>query len=234
LVRIVTLAIGFIILPGFGSETVNFDASKPGTMPPYWTATSTHGGPAPQWEIRKDPKAPTKANVLAQVSSAGPDSEYPLAIYDRTMCGDGDLSVKFKITGGRRATAGLVWRYQDQNNYYLLDFSADENRIAIYRVQNGQTRPIPVTGVKQLGGLPGVKHEIHLNQWYVAKVTFQGDKMHVSFGNRRLFDAVDAGIHGEGKTGLWTKAGTLAEFDDYKVDRKANVTRSELFRFFRR
>jgi hypothetical protein len=117
LVRIVTVAIGLIVFPGFGSETINFDGARLGTMPPYWTATSTNGGATPQWEVKRDPRAPTRQNVLAQVSPSGSDSEFPLAIYDRALCTDGDLSVKFKITGGRQAkTAGIVWRYQDQNN----------------------------------------------------------------------------------------------------------------------
>jgi hypothetical protein len=202
-------------------------------MPPYWTATSTHGGAPPQWEVIRDPRAPTRQNVLAQVSPAGSESEYPLAIYDKAQCTDGDLSVKFKIAGGRQSrTAGIVWRYQDQNNYYLLDFSADENRIALYRVQDGEARPIPISGAKP--GSTGLKHEIRVNQWYVAKVTFQGSRVRVSFGNRRLFDAVDTGIRSQGKTGLWTKAGTLAEFDDYHVGPRASFTRFELSRFFRR
>ena len=228
--RIVTVLLGLLVLPSFGNDSVNFDSSKPGTTPPYWSLTATHAAVPPRWEVIRDPRAPTRQNVLAQVSPAGGDSEY---IYDRALCADGDLSVKFKITGGKGdRTAGIVWRYQDENNYYLLDFSADENRIAIYRVQNGQIRPIPVSGSKS--PLPGVKHEIHVNQWYVARVTFQGSKVRVSFGNRRLFDAVDNGIQAQGKTGLWTKAGTIAEFDDYRVARKASFSRFELSRIFRR
>jgi hypothetical protein len=68
----------------------------------------------------------------------------------------------------------------------------------------------------------------------VAKVTFDGPKMHVSFGNRRLFDAVDTGAPTQGKTGLWTRAGTVAEFDDYRVAGKAPSSRFELSHFFRR
>jgi hypothetical protein len=222
-VRFVTLFVGLVILPSFGIDNVNFDGSKPGTTPPYWSLSATRATVPPRWEVIRDPRAPTRQNALAQVSPSGSDSQY---IYDRAVCADGDLSVKFRITGGKQSrTAGIVWRYQDENNYYLLDFSADQNRIALYRVQDGQIRSTPVAAVK---------HEIRLNQWYVAKVTFQGSKVRVSFGNRRIFDAVDTGIQAQGKTGLWTKAGTMAEFDDYRVARKANFSRSELSRIFRR
>ena len=99
-------------------------------------------------------------------------------------------------------------------------------------MQDGQIRPIPVVGSKS--SAPGVRHDVHVNQWYVAKVTFQGSKILVSFGNRRLFTAIDNGPQLQGRTGLWTKAGTMAEFDDYRVARKANYSRFELSRIFRR
>jgi hypothetical protein len=220
LIRSVTVFLGLILLPGFGSETVNFDALKPGMMPPYWTATSSHSGAASHWEVKRDPRAPTRQNVLAQTAAGSGDSDYPLAIYDRTLSRDGDLSVKFKITGGQKAkTAGIVWRYQDQNNYYLLSFSADEGKIALFRVQDGRPRAIPILGVK--GGATFVRHDIRLDQWYLAKVTYQGTRLRVSFGNRRLFDAVDDGIGIQGKTGLCTRAGTMAEFDDFRLSRKS-------------
>lgn len=210
-------------VPGFSSETVSFDAFKPGIMPPYWTATATHGGQgselASRWEIRRDLRAPSRQNVLAQVSTAGGDSDYPLAVYDRTLCRDGEVSVKFKIIGGRQVkTAGIVFRYQDPNNYYLLNFSADEKRIGLFRVQDGAARPIPAAGAKD--GETGVKHEIRVNEWYVAKITYQGSHLRVSFGNRRLFEAVDDGIRGQGKAGLRTNGGTLAEFDDFRISKK--------------
>lgn len=221
-------ALVFLVFPGFGSETVNFDAFRTGIMPPYWTAARGGETGNPQressvWEIRRDPHAPTRQNVLARIAQAGDQTGdrdgFPLAIYDRTLCRDGDVSVKFKIAGGREPqTAGLVFRYQDPNNYYLLNFSVDEGRIALFRVRDGVARPIPVTGARP--DAPGVKHPIHANQWYVAKVTYQGSHFRVFFGNRRLFDATDDGIRTQGKAGLWTRGGTAAEFDDFRISRK--------------
>jgi hypothetical protein len=205
---------------GFGGgETVNFDNLKPESIPPHWTPTETHRGPAPRWEIAHDKTAPSHQSVFAQVSRDGSDYEFPLAIYDKVICRDGELSVKFKITGGRKVkTAGIVWRYQDQNNYYLLHFSADEHNIVLFRVENGEARAVPVLGAK--AGSFGVSHDVRENEWYVAKVIYRGTQIRVLFGNRLLFDAVDASLVRQGKTGLWTKAATLAEFDDFKINRK--------------
>ena len=204
---------------GFGATTVNFDNVKQEMMPPNWTATSTHAGPPPRWEVEHDKTAPSHQSVFAQVSKAGADYEFGLAVFDKVQCRDGDLSVKFKIVEGRKIqTAGIVWRYQDPQNYYLLHFSADEKNIAMFRVQDGQVRPIPVTGGKP-GGF-GVPHDIRAGQWYVAKVSYRGSRFRVSFGNRALFEGVDDSISNQGKTGLWTRAGTVAEFDDFRIARK--------------
>ena len=205
---------------GFGGSTVNFDNVKVEKMPPYWTAAVTHAGPAPRWEVEHDRTAPSHQNVFAQVSTTGTPYEIPLAIFDKVEARDGDLSVKFKIASGRRGDgAGMVWRYQDPGNYYLLRFSSGEKNISLFRMQNGQARAIPV-----VGGRPGessVYHEIRMGQWYVAKVSYRGPHIRVLFGNRTLFEVVDDSLLNEGKTGLCTRAGTVAEFDDFRIEKKS-------------
>ena len=213
-----TTALALLAIPaltGLRSETINFDKFQQGMLPPYWTAAATGGGTQARWEIRRDSHAPTGHNVLAQTSSPDED-RLPLLIYDRTLCKDSELSVKFKITGGRRhKAAGIVFRYQDTNNYYLLQVTADPGRIELLRVKDGKAIPLPLAGAG--GGPAGVHHEIKVNEWYVAKIASQGDHFRVSFGNRRLFEAVDSGIREPGKAGLLTRGGTSAEFDDFRI-----------------
>jgi hypothetical protein len=194
-----------------GNSNVNFDGVKPGALPPYWSATETHPGEPPHWVIVNDRTAPSHRNVFAQISSAPGEFAFPLAVFDKVICRDGDLSVKFKIdpAPGKIRTAGIVWRYQDPNDYYLLHFSVDEKNIALFHMQNGKARPIYIT-----------PHDVHTGQWYIAKVTYRGPHIRVEFGNRLLFDAVDDAVSVPGKTGLWTKAGTIAYFDDFRIDRK--------------
>jgi hypothetical protein len=198
---------------GFGGSTISFDGVKPGALPPYWTAM-------PGWQIRLDDTAPSRPEVLVRIPPPAVESESSLAIYDKVFCRDGDLSVKFKIapTQRRVKTVGMVWRYQDPRNYYLLQFSVDERNVELFHVRNGQHRPVPVTGAKP--GVTGVSHDLRANQWYVARVVFQGPNFHVLLGNRELFAAVDDSIKASGKTGLWTKEGTVASFDDFRIDKK--------------
>jgi hypothetical protein len=216
---ILRTAAAFITFSFFGS-TINFDNLKPGTLPPFWTAVATKSTDTPQWEVRRDSTAPSRPNVFAQIAGTGPNSEFGLSVFDKVICRDGDLSVKFKIADGTRRvkTAGIVWRYQDPRNYYLLDFSVDEKNMVLSRVENGQAHPITVRGGKP-GGV-GVPHDLRTGEWYVAKVIFRGNSIRVLFGNRQLFDAVDDSLAAPGKTGLWIRGGTEASFDDFRIDRK--------------
>ena len=204
---------------GLGGDSVNFDGLEPGVLPPNWSFTSAHGGVPSHWEVRPDPTAPSRGNVLEQKSGTAP-ADSPVAIFDKVICRDGELSVKFKIEAGRPAhAAGIVWRYQDPDNYYLLHFSADQKSIALFRIHNGKTEPVRMA--RSDGGRTAISHDVRAGQWYVAKVIFRGPHIRVLFGNRRLFDAEDSSIGGAGKTGVWTKGRTMASFDDFRIDRKS-------------
>ena len=214
------IAVGLISFTFFGSGAVNFDKLRPGTVPPNWTLSSTGSTESARWEILFDKTAPSRGNVFSEMSGVSRDAESPLAVYDKVVCRDGDLSVKFKIVPNTRRgkAVGVVWRYQDPQNYYLLELSVDQRNIALYRIENGQRRPVPVLHGR--AGDVGVSHDLRTGKWYETKVMFRGDRFKVLFDNRELFNAVDDSLQVPGKTGLWTRGGTVASFDDYRIDRK--------------
>ena len=84
------------------------------------------------------------------------------------------LYVQCPIIAGGRAdqTAGIIFRYQDQNNYYLLNFSVDRKKIRLIRVMNGQTETIRATGQLDTEGLP---HDLKAGQWVVADAVLVDD-----------------------------------------------------------
>ena len=88
----------------------------------------THDGALPRWEIVRDESAPSPPYVRAQLSQDRTAGRFPLAIWDRIVILDGSVSVAFKTVGAvvDRA-AGMVWRYQDPNNYYNVRTNAPEN-----------------------------------------------------------------------------------------------------------
>ena len=211
----VATILGFL---GFGADSVILDSVAPGNPPPDWTFVERPSNNV-KWEVRHDPGAPSRGNVLEKVTPGILETDTPTAVFDKVVCRDGELSVKFRIDGGaRRKTMGIVWRYQDASNYYLLHFSADERNIVLFRVRDGKFQALPAMGAAP--GSFGMPHDIRAGQWYIAKVIFRGPQIRVLFGNRRLFEAEDNGIPLPGRTGLWTRGRTTASFDDFRIDKK--------------
>jgi len=199
---------------GTATQTINFDSAKPGSVPPGWTV-APNAGIAPRWEIVKDPSAPSPPYVFAQISRDAERGRCPLAILTKMDVKDGDLSVKVKPVSGREdRTGGLVWRYRDPENYYLLRANALENSIVLYKVEDGKRTPLASRGTP---ASYGVKHAVPANEWSVLKVQFHGPLFSVYFNHRRLFEVQDSTFRQSGKVGLWTKADSVTYFDDFRI-----------------
>lgn len=201
------------------SRIMTFDSAPYGKLPPGWTATCTHPGAPAKWEIVKDPTAPSQPYVLAQVSRAGPGDRAPIAILNGAQIRDGEVSVKFKpVAGKENQAAGVVWRYRDPNNYYVARANALDNNVAIFRVQNGKRVPVAVRG--RPSDTLGVKRNVNSNAWSILKVTFKGSNFAVYYDHRRILQAQDNSFGGAGSVGLWTKADSVAYFDNFRFVKK--------------
>lgn len=198
---------------GTVTQTVNFDSAKVGAVPPGWTITPNEGAP-PRWEVVKDLSAPSPPYVFAEVSNAG-GNRCPVAILNKMDVKDGDLSVKVKPVAGREERAGgLVFRYRNPDNYYLVRANALENSIILYKVEDGKRTPLASRGAPTTYG---VKHPVPFNQWSVLKVQFRGPLFSVYFNHRRLFEVQDSTFRQSGKVGLWSKADSVTYFDDFRI-----------------
>src|SRR5271157_543139 len=196
---------------GFASTgtVVNFDTAPLGKTPPGWTVSMTNGGGAPQWQILKDVSAPTQPYVLAQTSSDPTENRCPLAIFDRVSLKNGDVSVRIKPVSGREDRAGgLVWRYRDANNYYLVRANALTKNVAVYKVERGQRTQISSE----------VRHDIPSNAWLILKVSVRGDRFQVYVNHQRILQSWDRTFAGPGKVGLWTVADSVTYFDDFRIN----------------
>jgi hypothetical protein len=179
----------------------------------------THKGGAPKWEVLKDDTAPSKPNVFAQVSTDATGGRFPLAVYENASLKDGMLSVRFKaISGGADQAAGLVWRYKDPDNYYIVRANALEDNVVLYKVEKGQRISLAPKGTPSK--TYGVKHRVPKQTWNKLSVVFQGNVFTVSFDGQKLFQVEDSTFLAAGKAGLWTKADSVTYFDDFEIASK--------------
>jgi hypothetical protein len=208
-------AIGKVLLLAAASigrgQSIDFDNATVHTVPAGWMVAMTHTGGAPRWAVLKDDSAPSKPNVLAQVSTDRTAGRFPLAIWDRASLKDG--TVKFKaVSGTVDQGAGLVWRYLDANNYYIVRANALEDNVVLYKVQNGERVSLAPKGA--VSNTYGVKHRVPKQTWSTLSVGFHGNFFTVSLDNQKLFDVEDSTFTGAGKTGL---SDSVIYVDDFQV-----------------
>ena len=198
---------------------VSFDKEKPGTAPGGWVIAMTHEGGAPRWEIAADASAPGKPNVLAQLSTDKTSGRFPLAIYEKASLVNGEVSVRFKpVSGEGDQAAGIIWRYKDPDNYYVVRANALEDNVVMYKVEAGKRISLEPKGTPSK--TYGVKHKVPKQAWSALKVSFNGPRFEVFFDAEKIMEVEDRTFTAAGKTGLWTKADSVTYFDNFRVDKK--------------
>jgi len=203
-----------LIQAAIHGEVIRFDRLAEGSLPSGWSVAMTHAGGEPKWEVVRDDSAPHPPLVLGQVSRDPTAGRFPLAIWDGASLRNGDVSVTFKpVDGSIDRAAGIVWRYQDPNNYYIVRANALENNVVLYKVEAGTRLSIAPKGLPSRAY--GVKHEVPSGRWSTLRVVFKNNLFTVYLNGERLFETEDQTFSEAGKVGLWTKADSLTYFADF-------------------
>lgn len=218
MIRTQVLALGCMVLARAASaEVVSFEKDRAGEPPAGFTIAQTGPGEPPRWRVEEDPSAPGGKQVLAQRSTDQTRSRFPLAIYDRASLADGTISVRFKtLSGSVDQAAGIVWRYRDAENYYVVRANALEGNVVLYKVERGKRSDLKPVDAGLLAY--GKKAPVRSGAWQQLRVDVKGDLFQVFLDGTHLFDVRDATFAGPGKVGLWTKADSVTAFDDLEVE----------------
>jgi Domain of Unknown Function (DUF1080) len=193
--------------------TLDFDASVVGTLPTGFSSVVTGGGGLASWMVVEDFTAPSGGKVFAQTSTDKTSVRFPLCVYDGFTDADVTVSVSFKpVAGTVDQAAGLVARYRDQDNYYVVRANALENNVRLYKVERGNRKQFAGANMKVPSG-----------EWQTLALEVKGTHFRVLLNDALLFEADDATFKNAGKVGLWTKADSVTYFDDLRV--KTDATR---------
>ena len=164
-----------------------------------------------RWVVQSD----GTNKVLAQTDPDSTRSRFPVAVLAGITAADVDLSVRFKPVSGRvDQAAGLVWRYQNQDNYYIVRANALEDNVVLYKVEGGRRTDLPLKGE---GRTYGKKSEVPSGQWSTLRVVATGRLFEVYLNGSKLYEVEDATFSTPGKVGVWTKADSVTQFDDLTV-----------------
>jgi hypothetical protein len=209
---IVFMAVAATILVHGATRKVDFSDDTAGQSPRGFEFGYTANVGAPgKWVVQAE--GPNK--YLAQTDPDSTRSRFPVAVLSDVSAADVELSVRFRPISGRvDQAAGLVWRYRDQDNYYIVRANALEDNVVLYKVENGKRTDLPVKGE---GRTYGKKTEVPAKQWSTLRVVANGRLFEVHFNGTKLYDVEDATFAQPGKVGVWTKADSVTQFDDLTI-----------------
>jgi hypothetical protein len=158
-----------------------------------------------RWAVRPESDAPSPPNALCQTGNA----IYPALKLSDTVYKDVVISVRFKPISGREdQAAGIIFRVQDKDNFYILRANALEGNVNFYKYAGGQRNSLNEAKANVLSG-----------RWQELRVEASGNQLR-AFVNGQMVNEIRDDTYREGKIGLWTKADSVTCFDNVQVTAK--------------
>jgi hypothetical protein len=192
-----------VLLAGSVSGLWSFEQDRAGRPPEGFEIVSTLP-PAPRWVVERH----EGQQVFAQTVATPEDKigRHSFALVEGGTYGDVNLQARIKLLS-EQGQAGLVFRYRDRDNHYLLTLDARQRKIRLVRVVDGNR--VSIHGEDDVDLETGV--------WYQLKLRLVGSAMAVRMNGLRLFEAKDRSLPENGRIGFFCDDHTRAHFDDLEV-----------------
>jgi hypothetical protein len=205
------LACAGVVLADDKPRSFRFGKDDVDKVPSGWKADKTGKGDGSVWKVVPDKTAPSQAGYVLAQTAEGPNALFNLCVADDTKYQDVEAGVAFKAMRGQKDQGGgIVWRYQDANNYYIARMNPLEDNYRVYKVVDGKRM--------QLATQEGAK--IPAGEWHTLKIKMTGEQIECYLDGKKMLEARDATFKNAGKVGIWTKADAQTYFDDFKVSGK--------------
>lgn len=190
---------------------LNFDEDATGVLPSGWRPAILHGAPTDiEWQVVADTFAPSRPNALGLVRAGTNRRASNLCIWHRDVLED--VEVRLNCSGDYGA--GIAFRLDDQLNGYVARVNPAEGNLRLFKLVDGERIP--------LSGQP--LRYADEDGWYRLIVTVRGDLIHVvlegydgRIARRNEFEHRDESFVRPGRMALWTRADSLARFDDVEI-----------------
>jgi len=196
------------------STSLDFDHDRAYQTPADWTEVSG------QWRVLVDRDAPSEPNALGLPGYGLPHvgqtmlwvdsfftTNYLVAIpKDTTEYTNFSYEASFKAWGGAWGSyAGLVFRYSDPQNYYVLVAAAPKDSLTLYRMSGGRLNPIKEVAVP-----------VDRGRWYAMKVDARGGHFTAYLDGTKMLEADDVSL-AKGRIGVWSQNDSKVSFDNIKL-----------------
>jgi hypothetical protein len=194
-----------IMLTSASADVVRrtFDQDAVGAPPAGFSFAAARLPAAGPWLVRAD----GMNRYLAHPSTASTTEGFSLAVLDGMPPADLRLSARVKLVDGSRI-GGLVWRYQNPENFFAVSLDLAAQEMALYRVARGNR--IRLEFEDDL--------ELDRDGWHVIRVEHADGRIRVSLGGIGVMRARDRVAAEEGRAGIWSDGAATAWFDDVHVE----------------
>ena len=187
--------------------TIDFEHYETGPVPKDFTPFLGGFGKDSAWQIKAEPSALSGTKVLAQTSYDQIDNRFPMLVYNDVTAKNVRVAVQFKPLSGKiDQAAGVMVRFQDPDNFYVVRANALENTVQLYRVVEGVHHVVTSKDV-----------HVESGKWHSLDVMVDDVHVTVFFDGQQLFDVPDETFSTVGKIGLLTKSDGVTLFDDLQV-----------------
>jgi hypothetical protein len=219
-----------LVLTAAGAEIkIDFGDAATSRVPTNFHAALAGGGRPGEWKIIMDemppllaplsPQAPvvTHRAVLAQTGADPRDERFPMLIYDGETFRDFTFTTRFKIASGIvEQMAGVVFRYQNESNGYVLRASALGKNVRFYKVVDG-IRSDPI----------GPEVNIVVGTWYTLAVQCRGNQITCWLDGKLIMPPLQDNSFAAGKIGFRTKSDAVCYFSDPVIHYTPLVPRAQ-------
>jgi hypothetical protein len=202
---VMTLLIGWLTTAAAAELVVrSFEDDRVGVAPAGFSFAVTRQATPGQWLVRADGAAHHLAHLADPAAAGG------LSIATLTggpMLDTVRAAVRIRFGDGERV-GGLVWRYQDPQNFYAATLDLQLQEIALYRIVNGNRIRLEREDDLELD--PGA--------WHSVRVEHNRDTIRLALGGIGVIRTRDRALAGAGQVGLWSGGASTTAFDDLRVD----------------
>jgi hypothetical protein len=158
-------------------------------------------GRPPDWQAVADPDGPA-GWALAEVAADPTDLHFPLCISEQAVGRDLDATLRFKPVSGTRArAAGLMFRAQNANDYYVVRADALDGSVRLYRMEKGKRSQLARKEVP-----------IEVGKWHTLRVIAAGDRFEVALDGESMFNVTDKSLPQAGALGVWSQADSVTHY----------------------
>jgi 3-keto-disaccharide hydrolase len=165
------------------------------------TQGMTGVGRPPDWQPVADPDGPD-GWTLAETAGDPADLRFPLCVSQQAVVRDFDATLRFKpISGTRAQVAGLMFRAQSANDYYVVRANSLDNSVRLYRMEKGKRSQ-----------LAAKKAPLEAGQWHSLRVIAADDRFEVALDGKTLFDVTDRSLPQAGPLGVWSQADSVTRY----------------------